>query len=132
MIAGENILYYPGTYIEEGGYLHGSISPGGPWCVLQPKDALFNGTGETLSVTEQQFYRIYPNPTSGNFMLELNAQAAEKYLVEIYDMKGDKMLSAEMRGERRHEFSLSGKPVGIYLVRVISERNSGTTRIIKQ
>ena len=112
--------------------MNGSIASGGPWCT-QPMVAVIAGTNETQKGMDQQFYRIYPNPTTGAFMLELYGKnAAEKYLVEIYDMKGERMLSNELAGERKHEFSLSGKPVGIYVIRVISNKNSGTTRIIKQ
>ncbi len=133
MIAGQNILYYPGTVVESGGYLYGYISPGGPWCVTQKVIASANGTDLIQPGLEQHLFRIYPNPTTGAFMLELNpAGANDKCLVEIYDMKGKRMFTAVMSEEQKHEFSLSGKPAGIYLIRVIGERNSGTTRIIKQ
>ncbi|MCX6303632.1 MAG: choice-of-anchor J domain-containing protein [Bacteroidetes bacterium] len=133
MVAGQNIRYYPGTVVEQGGYLYAYIAPEGPWCMAPAIATAADGTGKPQQETEQQFYRIYPNPTSGVFMLELNASyASEKCLIEIYDMKGGKMFSTELTGEQKHEFSLSGKPIGIYLVRVISEKNSGTTRIIKQ
>jgi len=82
---------------------------------------------------KQQFYRIYPNPTTGVFTLELNdAETPGKTMVEIYGMKGEKLLSYELTGAQRHAFSLSGNPAGIYLFRIISALNSGTTRIIKQ
>jgi hypothetical protein len=81
----------------------------------------------------QQSYRIYPNPTSGTFTLEVNtSDVFEQCMVEIYDMKGKKIVTDEWAGEQKREFSLSGMPSGIYLIRVISDRNSGTTRIIKQ
>ena len=133
MIAGENILYYPGTVVEPGGYMSGYIvAPEGPWCTPQ---RIIAGTTEPLpgQNADQHQYRIYPNPTTGTFMFELIApEVPGKCLVEIYNMKGEKMLSKELSGERKHEFSLLNKPTGIYLVRVISDGNSGTTRIIKQ
>ena len=132
MIAGHNILYYPGTFVEPGGYMHGYIADGGPWCVAPSIVTAAAGTGAAL-VLEQSFYKVYPNPTSGAFTLELNAiDAVGKCQVEIYDMNGLRMLTAEISGERKHEFSLSDKPAGIYLIRVITGQNSGTTRILKQ
>ncbi len=133
MIAGENILYYPGTYVEPGGYMLGYIAPQGPWCTTPAMPALVAGTKGASQLVDQTSYRIFPNPTAGNFMLEWDTKGTpQKYLVEIYDMKGTKLLSRELSGEQKREFSLSGKPAGIYLIRIIGSLTSGTTRIIKQ
>ena len=132
MIAGQNILYNPGTVVEQGGYLYGHISAGGPWCSRAPMVAAVTGTDEILQEMKQTFYRIYPNPTTGVFTIEFNtSDTPGKSMVEIYGMKGEKVLSYELAGERNHQFSLSGNPAGIYLIRIISERNSGMVRIIK-
>lgn len=133
MIAGENIVYYPGTYVEPGGYMAGYIAHGGPWCVAPALPSAVNGLKGATPDTEQDFFRIYPNPTAGNFMFEWNTPGiAGNCLVEIYTMKGEKLLSANLATEPKREFSLSGRPSGIYLVRVISERFSGIMRIVKQ
>ncbi|MCX6303630.1 MAG: PKD domain-containing protein [Bacteroidetes bacterium] len=133
MVAGQNIIFYPGTTVDPGGYLLGYIAPGGPYCIGPAKSAIVAATSENGMKPEKPFFRVYPNPTSGTFTLALNGYVpAEKTSVEIYDMKGEKIISAEIIDEMLQEFSLSGRPVGIYLVRVISERSSGTTRIIKQ
>lgn len=95
--------------------------------------AAATGTGETQQEMQKQFYRIYPNPTTGVFTLELsNSDTSRKTMVEIYGMKGEKLLSYELTGAQKHEFSLSGNPAGIFLIRVINERNSGISRIIKR
>ncbi|MCX6303631.1 MAG: PKD domain-containing protein [Bacteroidetes bacterium] len=133
MVAGQNILFYPGTYVEEGGYLYGYIAPVGPWCMAPSIATATGGTNGPPSAMDQSFYRIYPNPTTGKFMFEINsAENTEKYVVEIYDMKGQKIFSSDLTDVRKHEFSLTGKPAGIYLIRVINEKNPGTVRIIKQ
>ena len=111
----------------------GYIAPAGPWCNRQPLMAVATGTGETLSVTGDQFFRIYPNPTAGNFTLEMISSAGDKSsLVEIFNMKGEKIWTEVLIGFQKHEFSLKGKPAGIYLVRIINENYSGTMRIVKQ
>ncbi|MCX6269405.1 MAG: choice-of-anchor J domain-containing protein [Bacteroidetes bacterium] len=132
MLAGENILFYPGTVIAEGGYLYGNIIPGGPWCVAPAMASVMTGTVESRQETEHQFYRIFPNPTKGALVLELNPPGvAGKYLVEIYDMKGIKLLSDEFSDRQKYQFSLTGHPAGIYMIRVIGEKNAGTTRVVK-
>jgi hypothetical protein len=52
--------------------------------------------------------------------------------VEIYNTNGEKILSAEMSNTLKQEFTLSGNPSGLYLVRVISGNMSGVERIVKQ
>jgi PKD repeat protein len=133
MIAGENILFYPGTYVAPGGYLFGYISPGGPWCTGPAMPSIVAGTKTTGMETDHGSYTIYPNPTTGKFMVQWNsAETITTWVVEVYDMKGEKLYSTELSGEQMHEFSLSGKPNGIYMIRVIGGNTSGTTRIVKQ
>ena len=94
------------------------------------------GTGEQEEIPiigQGQRIKIYPNPTSGNFTLELNGyDKLEKLQVEIYGMTGEKFLSTEITGETKREFSLLNKPIGIYLIQVISTQGSVTSRIIKK
>jgi PKD repeat protein len=132
MIAGENILYYPGSLVEPGGYLHGYISPGGPYCIVPPKTTTAEGNNQTGGNPDRAFFRVYPNPTDGKFTLEFPGDMPpENIRVVIYNMKGDVITSPETADAVKHEFSLSGMPAGIYLIRVISEKNSGTARIIR-
>ena len=133
MIAGQNILYYPGTLVEPGGYMNGYIAPDGPWCVAPTIVTVITGKEDALSQPEPSFFKVFPNPTNGIFSLEVPGLAgSEKIRVEIYGMKGEKVLSTVLAGERDHQFSLSGSAAGIYLLQVVSEKNSGTARIIKQ
>jgi hypothetical protein len=132
MVAGGNILYNPGTVVVEGGSLHGYISPGGPWCLPPAKSPVATGNKEFGSTREQNFFRIYPNPTSGAFTLSLNGYTpSEKIIVEIYSMKGEKIRSTGMMNEMKHDFSLAGYPAGLYMVRVDSGTRSGSSRIVK-
>ena len=81
----------------------------------------------------QPIIKVYPNPTDGVFVLELNGfELLENIQIEIYSMTGEKVLSTDVRGGGKYNLSLSGKPCGIYLVKVISDTNSGIARIIKR
>jgi PKD repeat protein len=132
MIAGQNIIFNPGTTVLSGGYLHGYIAPGGPYCPGPTKASIVAGSKEQTVRPERPFFRIYPNPTTGEFTLALNGYVpAEKISVEIFNTKGEKIFSAEMADEMKHEFSLSGKPAGLYLVKVNSGSQSGSSRIVK-
>jgi PKD repeat protein len=132
MIAGQNIVYFPGTVITQGGYMYGYIAPGGPWCGVPAKPVIAAGNEEKFVKPERTFFRVFPNPTTGAFTLALNGYIpAEQVGVTIYNMKGEKVLSDFIVNELRHEFSLSGVPSGLYLVKVETGSRTGTARILK-
>ena len=135
MIAGQNIIYYPGTLVEYGGYLHGYIAPAGPFCGGQTPSMVdvINGEDEIHSNSEQSFFKVYPNPTTGNFILEFTGDnKTENYTVEVYNMWGEKVLADILPNGRKHELSLLGHPVGLYFIRVNSGQINGIKKIIKQ
>ena len=139
MIAGQNILFYPGTTVYAGGYLHGYIAPSGPWCgsgSLIPQ-AISNRETENLTVTSERSkegpsFKIYPNPTTGNFTLELTGlDEIQPVTVMVYSMQGNKVLSIILEGKKKYDLSLSGKPTGLYFVRVVTEGIAETVKIVK-
>ena len=130
-IAGQNIKYLPTTTVQSGGCMWGYIAPSGPWCQTPSMPAVAMAQEEIPDNTAQSSFKVYPNPTSGNFILELKGEA-DQVKVDIYGIWGEKMLTTVLNGERKHEFSLSDKPAGIYFVRVISGEKAETIKIIKQ
>jgi hypothetical protein len=139
LIAGVNILMLPGTNVIQGGYLHGYISTNfcnsmAPSMVSTPENPLGSEEINPPFTQEGPFFKVYPNPTTGDFTLELSDNVSETSMVkvEIYGMRGDRMMNAQFTGEKKHEFSLSGKPTGIYFIRAVSGEASGTSKIIKE
>ena len=135
MIAGQNIIYYPGTRVEYGGYLHGYIASGGPWCGAKSATIaeVSEEEPESFPVPEKSFFSIYPNPTTGGFFLELKGiEETAELKVEMYDMLGERVLTTELQGQMKYNLSLTGKPVGVYFIRVVSGKLAGTGKIIKQ
>ncbi len=131
MIAGQNIIYLPTTTVQSGGYLWGYIAPAGPWCQTPSMPAVVMAEDEIPRSIQQSSIKVYPNPTTGTFILELTNDA-DHVKVDIYGIWGEKVLSTVLSGDRKHEFSLSGKPVGIYFIRVVSGDKAETVKIIKQ
>lgn len=136
-IAGTNIIYYPGTKVVSGGYMHGYISP--VFCSPYVHPALpVTGIADTetpgsVEKTNNSFFKIYPNPTLGNFTLELIGDVVSSQVhIEIFGMLGDRILSKDMQIDRKQEFSLIDKPTGVYVVRVTSGVSSETEKIIKR
>jgi len=119
--------------------MHGYIAPNGPFCGTQ-QPGIANSelqiTGDDLRFTNGgslAWFRVYPNPTDAKITVEYTGEAQPgKITVEIYGMKGDRILTKELLDERRHEFSLEGRPTGIYLVRIVTEGMTETKRILKR
>ena len=134
MIAGLDISYFPSTLVEPGGYMHGYISSGGPWCGAKSASIVTVPEGETeILVTSKSFFTIYPNPTTGGFSLETRGMDDTAELrVEMYGMHGDRFFSETLSGKLKYDLSLDGKPNGVYFIRVVTGKLTGTGKIIKQ
>jgi hypothetical protein len=137
MIAGQRIVFLQGTTVEPGGYLHGYIAPGGPWCGPGISKAAAAGGDDGQNPApwhagEKSFFSVFPNPTRGTFSLRLTGEeTSTPFSIEVYGMHGDRVLSANLNGTGLYEFSLSGKPDGVYFIRIVSPDKAGTGKIIK-
>jgi hypothetical protein len=135
-IAGQKITYFPGTRVFSGGYMHGYISttsycnPPNP--ILSPVIAgnINEGAKELMG---NAMFKIYPNPTPGDFTVELKGDLPEeKTHIEIYGMLGDRIMTKDIMTDRKQSFTLSGKPVGVYVVHVTTGTVTKTEKIIKK
>jgi len=135
MIAGQNIKYLPTTIVHSGGYLWGYIAPNGPFCGTMAPSIITApiAVEEISNSSDRPFFKVYPNPTIGTFILELTGDiSVENITIDVYGIWGEKILTKTMNGEGKHEISLSGKPSGVYFIRVISGDKAETVKIIKQ
>ncbi|MEI7981567.1 MAG: T9SS type A sorting domain-containing protein [Bacteroidota bacterium] len=111
----------------------GYIAPEGPYCTNPSMPLVATKEDEIPWDIEQSSLKIYPNPATGNFILELTGEVApDKISVDIYGVWVEMVFTTILKGERKHEFSLSERPVGVYFVRVISGDKAETIKIIKQ
>jgi hypothetical protein len=137
MIAGHRIQFLPGTRSMNGSRLHGTIAPDGPYCCDNtPPPAPSRAEGQTEQpavVSQGQFFKVYPNPTTGSFTLELmNSEKTADINVEIYGVLGEKIMTKRVQGLDRQTFDLSGNKPGVYLIRVMNGSESGMAKIIRQ
>lgn len=136
-IAGQKISFLPSTTIQSGGYMHGYIAPTGPWCVTPSMPAaampaVAMPVDEMPRINGEPGFKIYPNPTNGEFTLELHREIpAEDVSVDLYGILGEKMMTTSLNGKNRHEFSLSGKPAGVYFIRIITGNKAEIAKILK-
>jgi hypothetical protein len=132
-IAGVKISYLPGTTVNSGGYMHGYISAG-PYCngaILSPAMVAFT-TETTPRQMDLAGFSIYPNPTSGNFILVQKGDFLfSDVKLEVYSIHGEKVMTGVMIGEKKHEFGFSALPTGLYFVRIVADGYAETIKLVK-
>jgi hypothetical protein len=133
MVAGEKILYLPGTMVEAGGYMLGYITQNGQYCgsMLTAPMVAASVPGTDPLVTQKPTFRVYPNPTTGSFTLEMTGDGQfQGGVAQICDIRGNKVLDLNLNGLNRQVISLENQPRGMYFIRVIKGQNSETGKII--
>ncbi len=84
------------------------------------------GTPEQLQTPQLS---IYPNPTTGP--ITIKNEELRMMNVAVYDIYGKEVLKQEV-GSQKYEVDLSTQPNGIYIVKVITDKQAITKKIIKQ
>jgi uncharacterized protein (TIGR02145 family) len=80
---------------------------------------------------KKQNLRIYPNPSSGNTIIEFSAITSDMGHVELYDLSGKRIFSYQQMFETGSQsFNLSGLTNGIFLVRVYAQSYNYIGKII--
>jgi hypothetical protein len=78
------------------------------------------------------YFNLYPNPTDGNFSIEqIKDNFYRNVLVEVYDMQGKMLLTSQMAGEKRHDFTSALFAPGLYFVKIIADNYTETIKMIK-
>jgi hypothetical protein len=136
LIAGAKISMLAGTKVTSSGYLLGRITTDGNYCetLLNPLVAstLNEQALGVQTVAKNQFVKIYPNPTTDVAIVELvDGVSSGVADVIVYSMHGGKLYQKQMNGESRFQFSLLGKPTGIYIIRIQSGNRCEIAKIVK-
>ncbi len=145
LIAGQSILMLPGTQVDYGGYLSAKISADGVFCdieepIVASVDIPDNTTYEEPLLTpdtdksDKVFFRVYPNPTTGDFTVELlnHDMIGQVVTIEIISMRGELVKQINAISHFQHRLSLQGQHPGLYMIRVQCGDVFGIERIIKR
>jgi len=123
--------YYNGIYNDAVKFDNDTLRNDGNWRQLFV--AKLNSSNMTIGV--QSFpeakgdFTIYPNPSSGIFIVDLrNYQAGAK--VTIHDVLGNCLLERNCRGKTSQEINLSCQPKGIYFIEIVSDRERAVKKIV--
>ncbi|MEQ8909613.1 MAG: serine hydrolase [Vicingaceae bacterium] len=79
---------------------------------------------------EQIEFRVYPNPSSGLFLLEIE-ESSEQIQLQVIDLLGKVILNSTLTGIRT-ELDLSNHPNGLYFIRLQTAKGIKSLRIVKQ
>jgi len=134
MIAGQKIRYLPGAMVNAGGYMHGRITSEDDFCGIKAPvfDSVRSYGDRNTTNSGQSFFKIYPNPTNGSFILELKEEVrTDKITVIAYGPQGEKVFTEVLTGERKHEFSLADRLVGVYFISILFGDKIETVKIIR-
>lgn len=135
MIAGQNIIFYPGTTVLEDGYLHGYIST--EFCTNPSSPVAGNPVQSDVVQTVPQMVvnsrvRIYPNPAGNQFVLELMGnETTGLQKLEIYSLTGMKVVEQDCSGSWKQTVSVVDLAPGIYVVKVMTGGEPMTLKLIK-
>ncbi len=137
IIAGQNVKMLPHTHMMYGSNVHVYIDLTGDYCynprseVSTPEEIWTNPA--KVESNKQDFFMVYPNPTTGNFTVELTEPTEESSIrIEIYNILGESVINLEVPISKRYLIDLTSEYAGVYLIRVMKGNRVGTARIIKQ
>lgn len=98
----------------------------------------FDGTSETFKVVgvtlgetrEKLAVKVYPNPTQGKISILSENQNLENAILSLYDAQGSLIISLPNQSGRLFEIDLSGLKKGIYLMKIYSNYQVETKKIV--
>jgi PKD repeat protein len=134
------VKLWPGTVVHQGGRLTVSIANNCIPCSIfqtfsgnQPYNQDNNENITVSSLMPAQFLRLYPNPTSGKFMIEMKNDGENLATqIRIFNMMGNVVFEQSIReGIFKQELSLDNQAPGIYYVKVIRGDESTILKLVK-
>jgi hypothetical protein len=133
MIAGQKILYLPGTIVYLGGKMKGQISDNGEYC--GDKSAITENSQDedpTISSLKNGTIRLWPNPTNGIFTLDLTAlPPGESIKIQLFNVFGEAVRNMTLEGGDKHLLNIKEFPSGIYFVKVNARGETVTLKLIR-
>ena len=137
LIAGIRISLLAGTKVNTGGYMLAKISM--DFCSSQLNPLVMNPTNTDNKISPEPqpddlpWIKIYPNPTDDIVFLEFSQNGNPlSASLTILNMQGQTVSKQVLHDEGKYRLSLSGLPVGVYVIHVNSESRTAIAKIVKK
>lgn len=133
-IAGESITIAEGFNAKQGAYVWARISD--DYCSQFPSmlnsEEIINAEVIPAIKSDDKFFRVFPNPTTGNMRLMFNDGVdASTVMLKVYNVVGEKLQHFELSGQMQYDFDFSGLPGGMYILKIQKDKVTETEKIIK-
>lgn len=135
LAAVNSVLLKDGFRALAGSYGRFFIDPSGSYCNPQ---ALLSSVDEMyleplIEIADKGPVRIYPNPTTGKFTIELtNPDDSPETSVEIFSILGEKIKQLDRFDQMSYQFDLSNHITGLYLLRIRQGNKIWQEKLIRQ
>ena len=73
---------------------------------------------------------LFPNPSSGQFVLELPTQTSGQLYMNVYDIEGSKVIQYQLNNVIRHELDLSHLSAGMYQLFIHTTKDSYQSKLV--
>ncbi len=137
LTAGQWIRFLPGASFFTGAHLQARIgSQCIPCSANKIAGAILSNEESVLqtantSAADNSLFIVYPNPSFGDFTIELkDGLFAKSAVIKVLNLTGSEILNDQISDKKKMTFSISAFPSGIYIVMVISGNLSGIKKVI--
>jgi hypothetical protein len=137
LIAGQQVLFMPGSKVNPGAGLHAYITTNSQYCLNVDLPGIVNAENSEVALATQPgtsaltLVRLYPNPATTSVMIEMMQQSANILQIEVFNMTGLKLMSFDAVGERKYPVSVCMLKPGIYFVVIKTTAGNATVKLIR-
>lgn len=86
---------------------------------------------EVNEISQELSVSVFPNPSNGQFQLNIENLQSTNAIIEIYNATGEKVFSSNV-SKQEDEINLSNFSKGIYFIKVTSDKKMSQQKIIVQ
>jgi len=129
----------PGTYTLKATPYSGTGGSGTTGTALTRHFTVVSGAAPKTDLapissgTQEEIWKLYPNPNNGQFMLEMEVAEQSDLYIRVYNHLGQQVYShskKEFIGELKENISLENQPGGMYFLQLISGSRIYNEKII--
>ena len=93
---------------------------------LNPQEINFgqNLSSVGINQVDQKAIKIYPNPASDAFIVEVDATIYPKFTIQLLNAEGKEILSKKCTGKDKYTVNVSSVNSGFYMVRLVADEKT--------